>query len=199
MADYSSYWSYEGSVLASFLPSSLIPPNALPTTTTAPPPPTTVSSTPVVAPTPTAVCYLWDEGWGYTFEVFGISGWATNGGSSLHTQEDGCGALTGWSWTAATSTQDEYVYFNLPFFIKDGCVERAIVSAAGPQISCQGQGLAKRTQAAAMGAPPSYTHQQIKAFEEFYSNATTYYPYVPMVWTRASTTQTLSTITAKPE
>jgi chitinase len=32
------------------------------------------------------------------------------------------------------------VYFNLDFFIKAGCVERAIASANGPKISCQGMG-----------------------------------------------------------
>ncbi|OKL59810.1 hypothetical protein UA08_04985 [Talaromyces atroroseus] len=159
-------------------------------TTTTTLPPTTIT----VTPTPTsATCYFWDEGWGYTFEVFGISGWVTDGGSSLHHQEDGCGALTGWSWTAATSTTDAYVYFNLPFFIKAGCVERAIVSAGGPKISCQGQGLAKRRESLNVGVPPSFTEEENEAFKAFYANATTYYPYKPMIWAVASITESLIT------
>lgn len=198
LSDYSSFWSYEGSWLAPFLPSSLIPSGVGPTMTTTA---TVVTPPPTITPTPTttpsAACYFWDEGWGYTFEIFSISGWATDGGSSLHTQEDGCGALTGWSWTAATSSDDEYVYFNLPFFINGGCVERAIVSAGGPKISCKGQGFGKRS---GVAAPPVFTAEEKEAYESFYANATTWYPYVPMVWTGVSTAQSLqSMITAAPE
>lgn len=87
---------------------------------------------------------LRDEGWGWRFEVYNIENWATDGGDSLHKQESGCGkagGFTGWEWHPATSTSYAYAYFNLDFFIKSGCVERAIVSAGGPKISCTGHGL----------------------------------------------------------
>jgi chitinase len=82
-----------------------------------------------------------DSGFFWQFEVYNIQNWALDHGSELHHQEDGCGALTGWSWTDASSTSLAKVYFNLPFFMKAGCVERAIVSAGGPKISCQGGGI----------------------------------------------------------
>lgn len=75
-------------------------------------------------------------GW-YTFEVYNIDGWSTDdGGSRLKSEEKGCGALTGWDWRERTSSKYAGAYFNLPFFMKDGCVERAIVSAGGPKLSC---------------------------------------------------------------
>lgn len=76
----------------------------------------------------------------YTFEVFNIQNWALDHGSELHHQEKGCGALTGWSWTDASSTSMAKAYFNLPITMKGGCVERAIVSAGGPKISCHSDG-----------------------------------------------------------
>ncbi|KAI8316648.1 Killer toxin subunits alpha/beta [Colletotrichum sp. SAR11_59] len=75
-------------------------------------------------------------GW-YTFEVYNIDGWSTDGGSRLKSEEKGCGALTGWDWRERTSSKYAGAYFNLPFFMKDGCVERAIVSAGGPKLSCE--------------------------------------------------------------
>ena len=59
------------------------------------------------------------------FEILNIDYWATDGGASLHTQEDGCGDLTGWDWTAVTSSEDAYAHFNIDFFIQAGCIERA--------------------------------------------------------------------------
>ena len=111
--------------------------------------------------TPTAECYFWDAGLYYLFEIFNIEDWATDDGDELHTQEDGCGAVTGWDWTDATSTKDAYVYFNIDFFIKAGCIERAIVSAGGPKLSCQGQGgvvkLKDRSEDdGGPGIPPTY-------------------------------------------
>lgn len=103
---------------------------------TAPPPP------PPSPPPPSADCAFQDEGWGWTFEVYNIQSWSTDGGDKLHHEEDGCGALTGWSWKVTDSGGQ--AQFNLPFFIKDGCVERAIVSAGGPKISCNGQKAVER-------------------------------------------------------
>ena len=94
-------------------------------------------------PKPTADCKFWDEGWGYTFEVYNIQGWSNDGGDALEQQEDGCGALTGWSYDHTNSGGD--ATFNLDFFIADGCVERAVASAGGPELSCAGQGWGKRS------------------------------------------------------
>lgn len=70
--------------------------------------------------------------------VYGIDGWAFDYGKALHKQEDGCAALTGWTWHNATDTEYAYAYFNLPLVFKAGCVERAIVSAGGPKLACKG-------------------------------------------------------------
>ncbi|KAI1108458.1 class 5 chitinase 1 [Nemania sp. NC0429] len=82
-----------------------------------------------------------DEGYAYRFEIYNIAYWATDGGSKLHHEEKGCGALTGWKWESASPEHYPQVWFNLPLFIKAGCVERAIVSAGGPKLQCDGRGL----------------------------------------------------------
>lgn len=67
----------------------------------------------------------------------------------LRDEEEGCGALMGWDWSDEDDDHWAKVWFNLPFFMKEGCVERAIVSAGGPKISCEGSGIAlKRRQEA---------------------------------------------------
>ncbi|KAL2016673.1 hypothetical protein VTK56DRAFT_3175 [Thermocarpiscus australiensis] len=103
--------------------------------------------------------------------------WATDHGSRLHDEESGCGTMTGWDWHDATWTKYAQTSFNLPFFIKDGCVERAIVSAGGPQLSCTGHGLfdAKRSLEARgrhriQAARPSYSQEQEKEFASFYGS-----------------------------
>ncbi|KAL4999217.1 hypothetical protein BDV10DRAFT_184626 [Aspergillus recurvatus] len=106
---------------------------AYPTTTTT----TTTESDP--DPTPHADCAFWDKGWGWRFEIYNIYGWAEDGGKKLHEEEDGCATLTGWDWNDATEDEYAKVWFNTDFFMKAGCVERAIVSAGGPKISCDGQ------------------------------------------------------------
>ncbi|PNY28158.1 Class V chitinase Chi100 [Tolypocladium capitatum] len=157
-------------------------------------PTTTSSSTP--PPTPSADCDYWDQGWGLTFEVYNIGQWLTDHGSSLHNQENGCGALTGWDWHDATSLRYPFVYFNLPYFIKDGCVERAIVSAGGPKIQCVGHGitiraLEARKQDMSAAHPPSFTPEEMQAYKEFYSNDTAFCRYSPMDWSGYSSTQSL--------
>ena len=129
----------------------------------------------------------------YQFEIFNIIGWSTDGGAALHQQEDGCGALTFWTWNDATSSEAAYVYFNLPFFIKAGCVERASVSAGGPQLSCQGQGtefpfpkrsLGPRAAANAALPVPQLAAEKLHALQIIYRNNTgSYQSYVPMNWT----------------
>jgi chitinase len=88
---------------------------------------------------------------------------------------------------------------NLPFFIADGCVERAIVSAGGPKISCQGQGLDvrkrfKETRAQVTASPsrPSISDEERRVFESFYGNATAYHQYMTMDWRVWSTKQSSS-------
>lgn len=109
---------------------------AYPTTTTAT---TTTTKKPDPEPTPHAECDFWDEGWGWRFKIYNIRGWVKDGGKKLHKEEDGCATLTGWDWNDATDDDDAYVWFNTDFFMKEGCVERAIVSAGGPKIKCDGQ------------------------------------------------------------
>lgn len=76
----------------------------------------------------------------WLFEVYNIDGLGEDYGTSLLKQERGCGALTGWEFYLGTATSSTPAYFYLPYFIKSGCVERAIVSAGGPKLSCKYQG-----------------------------------------------------------
>lgn len=157
--------------------------------------PTTVIPTPTptatVDTTPSADCSFWDQDLvAYQFEVYNLQNWAvSDSGAALKTQEDGCGALTLWRWTDATYYNEAYVYFDLSFFIKSGCVERAIVSAGGPKLSCVGRGSdSKRNNEVASGATePVYlpaTAADLQILQETYGNATKGEgeTYVPMDW-----------------
>ena len=112
-------------------------------TTTSQPPTTTVPPTtsnvpdpePEPEPTPTADCDFWDDLTHWTFEISNIKDWADDGGDSLEHEERGCGAIAKWDWKDGDTRS---VVFTLPFFMKEGCVERAIVSAGGPELSCDG-------------------------------------------------------------
>ncbi|KAF1732354.1 Killer toxin subunits alpha/beta [Beauveria bassiana] len=154
--------------------------------------PTTTVSIPPATKKPYARCVISDSFLFWTFSIYDIEGWATDGGKKLHKEENGCGALTGWSWQSKTDEDSTHVEFNLPFFIKDGCVERAIVSAGGPAISCkedelfqlhdwQNRSPARRETVSVMGArsrgsgnandsPPSvpYTREEMEEFARFY-------------------------------
>lgn len=49
--------------------------------------------------------------------------------------------MTGWEWSTDAQNWGA-ASFNLPFTIKEGCVERAIKRAGGPDgLSCTGHGL----------------------------------------------------------
>ncbi|RMZ84417.1 hypothetical protein DV738_g462, partial [Chaetothyriales sp. CBS 135597] len=100
----------------------------------------TKTVTVVVPPTARADCSYWITDFFYIFEVYNIEGWSTDRGSRLKVEEKGCGALTGWEWHEATLIHNARAYFNLPFIMKSGCVERAIVSAGGPKLSCVFEG-----------------------------------------------------------
>ncbi|KAL9620387.1 MAG: hypothetical protein Q9160_005087 [Pyrenula sp. 1 TL-2023] len=124
---------------------------------------------PARLPTPSlsAGCGLWNEGWGWKFKIYDIGGWSTDGGKKLHDEEKGCGVLTGWSF------KDNHASFNLPFFTKNGCVERAIASAGGPKIRCKHNGFGKRAVGVAvvrkrtdvgpppLGSPPDFSNATI--------------------------------------
>lgn len=190
--------------------SSSTPP---PTPTSSTSQPAATTSTPTATPTPYADCAFWDEDLiAYLFEIYNIEDWVTDGGASLEKQEDGCGALTSWNWVAATDTSYALVHFNLPTIIKAGCVERAIVSAGGPKISCVGMGtiggLKRDTHGPleergielveASYVPP--TAEQLEALQAAYANITGVEPYIPMDWSgssnSSSTAVASSTLTA---
>ncbi|KAM0490029.1 hypothetical protein ACHAP8_011999 [Fusarium lateritium] len=120
----------------------------IPTTTTTTQPPTTfatstkprstVTVTAQPDPTPEAKCYQMGETGYYKFEISDIFNLADDGGAKLKKEETGCGAITDWDWQSGdNSNLGHMVFFNLPLFIKSGCVERAIVSAGGPKINCK--------------------------------------------------------------
>ncbi|GES64787.1 class V chitinase Chi100 [Aspergillus terreus] len=112
------------------------------TTTTTTKPTTTTTTARPPDPTPTADCMFWDTILFYTFEIYNIDDWAEqDGGDALRDEEEGCGAIAHWDWNDETDDTYAYVYFTLPFFIKEGCVERVIVSAGGPKLSCKGGGI----------------------------------------------------------
>ncbi|KAF3063036.1 hypothetical protein CFAM422_010321 [Trichoderma lentiforme] len=196
--DLSSMWSEGMSDLSSMFGLYSTTSSTTPTSTSNTP----TSSIDIATHTPTADCDFWDEGWGWTFEIYNIDWWTSDGSTILEDQEKGCGALTGWEWHPETDTEYAYAYFNLPFFISDGCVERAIVSAGGPKVDCTGHGLTgkKRSQVdgktnlSARGRvrteamPPSYSDEQIKEFQQFYSQNQTFRSYSPMDWRTISPT-----------
>ncbi|KAF7872315.1 hypothetical protein EAF04_003239 [Stromatinia cepivora] len=93
-----------------------------------------------VTPTASTDFAFWDDTVAYQFEIYNVVGWAAHGGGFLGAQENSCGALTGWGWVPASATTNTYVHLYLPTIMKFGCVERAIVSAGGPNISCIGGG-----------------------------------------------------------
>ncbi|KAI0419879.1 class V chitinase Chi100 [Xylaria grammica] len=97
------------------------------------------STTTVLPPSPTADCEYWEDIFNYVFAVSSIKHWSTDGGSSLHKEEKGCGAIADWVYKE-DSDKGDYVFFTLPYLIKDGCVERAIKSAGGPKLSCRDNG-----------------------------------------------------------
>lgn len=86
-------------------------------------------------PTPTADCHYWDEPFHWYFEINNIQDWAEDGGKSLEKEERGCGAIARWDWKDGHTSS---VAFTLPLIMKAGCVERAIVSAGGPELKCDG-------------------------------------------------------------
>lgn len=101
-------------------------------------PRSTVTVTAKPKPTPKAECDFADGTVYWEFHISGIFDWADDGGKKLKEEESGCGALTNWKWLDGSNhNQGHQASFRLPFFMKSGCVERAIVSAGGPKIQCE--------------------------------------------------------------
>jgi hypothetical protein len=145
-------------------------------------PPTTVTIT--ASPSATADCAYWiNAGDSYEFEVYNILGWAADGGDSLHHEEKGCGALTDWSFTAGSDTTRAKAYFYLPFFIKSGCVERAIVSGGGPKLQCSFEGHTFNKKRAQVAESAIF---HIPSSGPSYSSFTTAPSYVPQSWAPGS-------------
>ncbi|KAI1775411.1 hypothetical protein F4818DRAFT_416512 [Hypoxylon cercidicola] len=186
-------------------------------TTVVPSTSTTTLPVTTVTVTPTADCAFWDEGWGYRFEIYNIAYWATDGGRKLEHEEDGCGTITGWDWHSASSSDFPLVFFNIDFFIKAGCVERAIASAGGPKISCDGQGLdvkkrsggseedealgayADREKRAAVTVSASYLPPSSTPTYTYPASVTLTRTYVPMTWADADKQPVVLTSTLMSE
>ncbi|KAM5500013.1 putative chitinase [Microsporum canis] len=93
--------------------------------------------TPPPKPELSATCdFRSNYGVAYRFTVWNIRGWANDHGMALKREEDGCATLSGWVFKEATAEKGASASFNLDYFIKAGCVERAIVSAGGPKVEC---------------------------------------------------------------
>lgn len=105
-------------------------------------------STVVSTPTATAKCAFWNQvGADYLFVVYDINHWDVDFDeleSSLKDEEKGCGALTAWDYVYSAEWGPA-AKFALPTVMREGCVERAIGSAGGPDgentITCDGRGV----------------------------------------------------------
>ncbi|KAI0903547.1 class V chitinase Chi100 [Ustulina deusta] len=212
IADEESYWDSVWGVTTSTTPSVIV----ITTTTTLPP--TTSTTTVVVEVTPTADCELWDAGFAYEIEIYNINHWSTDGGAGLKKQEYGCGAVTGWDYVDETDTEFAHVWFYIDFFIKAGCIERAIASAGGPKLSCAKGGLAKkkrdleieggsgsgsgsghlgrRAQAPAQPVYHAASGAELASLTSVYGTPPASAPtYTPEVWTNTTPVVTMAVIT----
>ena len=129
------------------------------------------SAVSAAAAIPTGDCAFWDEDLYWTFEVYNINGWAGNDGDGLHKQENGCGDLTGWSWGTGDTGNEQHAFFNLPFIMKSGCVERAIASAGGPSgLSCSGESLDKKRRSLELGPGQKTSRRRFRSDVSFSLN-----------------------------
>ncbi|KAI6756976.1 hypothetical protein HG530_011574 [Fusarium avenaceum] len=129
-----------------------------------------------------------------------IQDWAEDGGESLEKEERGCGAIAKWDWKEGHTPS---VVFTLPFFMKAGCVERAIISAGGPELQCDGH--SPWDELSLMAAKNANTPEQStwkrpsfpERFKEVNRQAEGKYPhpskgehpqYIPMSWSSSAPT-----------
>jgi hypothetical protein len=142
------------------------------------------------------------EGAFLMFRIYKIDGWANDDGDSLKKEEKGCGALTGWDFVESRTDWGTWSYFQLPVIMKAGCVERAIVSAGGPKLSCKDVGddeWAKdtpRRRDVTTNTLPSNSTDRTPTYRP--SNSTDKGdmtdPYTPMVWGPDDTVTLTATI-----
>ncbi|RMJ17640.1 hypothetical protein CDV36_002686 [Fusarium kuroshium] len=182
-------------------------PTTTSTTSTSTTPRQTVTVTAEPEPTPTAYCDVYAAGLFWYVEITRIDGWSDDEGAKLKDEEGGCGAMTGWYWYGETKKWGTSVAFNLPFTIKAGCVERAIVSAGGPKLECDTHpawevtdkklgGDTELAMAAKMLAPdepafPDLYEQAVEESEEKYGTVTaTDLMYTPVVWSEPTSAAT---------
>ncbi|KAF6808853.1 class V chitinase chi100 [Colletotrichum plurivorum] len=124
--------------------SSLFKPPATTTTKT-----TTKTTEPPKA-TATPRCTFGDNILYWRFGVYQISGWGGDKGQRPESPSD-------WAWCA----------FDLPFFMKEGCIKRAIKSAGGPQLACEGT---EFNVPARLPAVPGDVNRT--SYEDYYRNIT---------------------------
>ncbi|KAJ4258418.1 hypothetical protein NW757_002984 [Fusarium falciforme] len=182
-------------------------PTTTSTTSTSTTPRKTVTVTAEPDPTPTAYCDVYAAGLFWYVEITRIDGWSDDEGAKLKDEEGGCGAMTGWHWYGETEKWGTSVAFNLPFTIKAGCVERAIVSAGGPKLECDthptweitdkklSKGDAKMAMAAQMLKPdepsfPDLYQEAVEESEEKYGTVTVTDLYTPVVWSQPTSSAT---------
>ncbi|KAI6624386.1 hypothetical protein MCOR14_009294 [Pyricularia oryzae] len=82
---------------------------------------------------PDAKCGQYDDlGLAMRLNIYNIRYCKTdNVEKSLRDEEEGCAALTFWEWTPETIEDGASAWFDLPYFIKAGCFERAIKVGRG--------------------------------------------------------------------
>lgn len=68
------------------------------------------------------------------YQLSNINGWASDGGSELKDKVSDCGIVTGWDWKDGDNGSS--VSFEISTQDGDVCVENAISSAGGQQITC---------------------------------------------------------------
>lgn len=166
---------------------------------------TTKKPDPTPAPEPvqpSALCGMWDAYIMWQFQIVAV-GWAEDGGKKLHKEMSGCGSIATWDWQEAHDGQAPRVDFTLPFLMKDGCVERAIVSAGGPRIECEKMGAMPIRRGASPGASgprvvvvelrltrprPLSAEERERAVRFYGLPSSTVHEYVPMHWNTTNTT-----------
>ena len=121
---------------------------------------TTTTRVVTVEPDAYAECAFWDFLFFLHFNIYNImsnNGWVDRVESELR----GCGALTGWTTEPRAGSNLGRLWFNLPTIMSGGCVERAIVSAGGPKLSCSYWGFLKKNKNRSAGGTPAAKEEAV--------------------------------------